>query len=157
MAIGIGEKLPHATVFDRELNPVDLAEYGRGKPLVLLFFPGSFTSVCEKELCTFRDQMARYNELGAQVVGISTDTPFCQAAFAEKNGITYPLLSDFNKEAIRAFGVVLPELKGLKELAQRAAFVVDGDGVVRWAWVAEHPGLEPPYDEVARAVAEIAG
>ncbi len=152
MAIQVGDRVPHATVFDKDLNPVDLAEYGRGKPLVLLFFPGSFTSVCEKELCTFRDQMRLYNELGAEVVGLSVDTPFCQAAFAEKNGLAYPLLSDFNKEAIRAFGVVLPELKGLKELAQRAAFVVDADGVVRWAWVAENPGLEPPYDEVAAAV-----
>jgi len=152
MALKVGDPVPHAQVFDRELNPVDLATYGRGRPLVILFFPGSFTSVCEKELCTFRDQMRLYNEVGAEVVGISVDTPFCQAAFAEKNGITYPLLSDFNKEAIRAFGVVLPELKGLKELAQRAAFVVDGEGVVRWAWVAENPGLEPPYDEVAAAV-----
>ncbi len=155
MAINVGDHVPSAVVFDRDLNPVDLASYGRGKPLVILFFPGSFTSVCEKELCTFRDQMALYNEIGAEVVGISVDTPFCQKAFAEKNNIGYPLLSDFNKEAIRAFGVVLPELKGLKELAQRAAFVVDADGIVRWRWVADNPGLEPPYDEVAEAVKKL--
>ncbi len=152
MAINVGDRVPSAVVFDRDLNPVDLASYGRGQPLVILFFPGSFTSVCEKELCTFRDQMALYNEIGAEVVGISVDTPFCQKAFAEKNNIGYPLLSDFNKEAIRAFGVVLPELKGLRELAQRAAFVVDADGIVRWRWIADNPGLEPPYDEVAQAV-----
>lgn len=155
MAINVGDHVPSAVVFDRDLHPVDLASYGRGKPLVILFFPGSFTSVCEKELCTFRDQMALYNEIGAEVVGISVDTPFCQKAFAEKNNIGYPLLSDFNKEAIRAFGVVLPELKGLKELAQRAAFVVDADGIVRWRWVADNPGLEPPYDEVAEAVKKL--
>ncbi len=152
MSIQPGEQLPHATVFTKDLEPVDLAGYGRGRPLVLLFFPGSFTSVCKKELCTFRDSMAAYNEVGAQVAGLSVDTPFCQAAFAEKNRIDYPLLSDFNKEAIHAFGVVLPELKGLRELAQRAAFVTDAEGVIRWAWVADHPGQEPPYEEVAAAV-----
>ena len=157
MALKVGDKVPHATVFDRELNPVDLAGYGRGKPLVLLFFPGAFTSVCEKELCTFRDSLAQYANVGAEVVGLSVDTPFCQAAFAEKNQLPYPLLSDFNKEAIRAFDVVLPELKGLKELAQRAVFVVDEDGVIRWVWVGENPGLEPPYDEVAAAVARLKG
>ena len=152
MSVNVGDPIPQATVFNKDLEPVDLAAYGRGRPLVILFFPGSFTSVCEKELCTFRDSMAAYNEVGAQVVGISVDTPFCQAAFAEKNRIDYPLLSDFNKEAIRAFGVVLPELKGLRELAQRAAFVVDAEGKVRWAWIADNPGQEPPYDEVAAAV-----
>ncbi|ADR37047.1 alkyl hydroperoxide reductase/ Thiol specific antioxidant/ Mal allergen [Oceanithermus profundus DSM 14977] len=152
MSVNVGDPIPQATVFNKDLEPVDLAAYGRGRPLVILFFPGSFTSVCEKELCTFRDSMAAYNEVGAQVVGISVDTPFCQAAFAEKNRIDYPLLSDFNKEAIRAFGVVLPELKGLKELAQRAAFVADAKGKIRWAWIADNPGQEPPYDEVAAAV-----
>ncbi|WP_287370808.1 redoxin domain-containing protein [Oceanithermus sp.] len=152
MSVNVGDPIPQATVFTKDLEPVDLAAYGRGRPLVILFFPGSFTSVCEKELCTFRDSMAAYNELGAQVVGLSVDTPFCQAAFAEKNRIDYPLLSDFNKEAIRAFGVVLPELKGLRELAQRAAFVADAEGKIRWAWIAENPGQEPPYDEVAAAV-----
>ncbi len=152
MSINIGDQVPQAIVFNKDLDPIDLAAYGRGQPLVILFFPGSFTSVCEKELCTFRDSMAAYNEVGAQVVGISVDTPFCQAAFAEKNRIDYPLLSDFNKEAIHAFGVVLPELKGLRELAQRAAFVADAAGKISWAWIADNPGQEPPYDEVATAV-----
>ncbi|WP_457628821.1 redoxin domain-containing protein [Oceanithermus sp.] len=156
MSVNVGDPVPHATVFDRELNAVDLAEFAAGRPRVLLFFPGAFTSVCEKELCTFRDSMAAYNDVGAEVIGISVDTPFCQSAFAEKNRLAYPLLSDFNREAVRAFGVVLPELKGLRELAQRAAFVVDRSGIVRWAWIADEPGQEPPYEEVAAAVRALA-
>lgn len=148
--VNVGETVPSAIVYGSDLSPVNLAEHARGRKIVYLFFPGSFTSVCEKELCTFRDSLAQYDQLGTEVVGISTDTPFSQSAFAEKNRIGYTLLSDFNKEAIRAFGVVLPELKGLRELAKRAAFVVN-DGVVKWAWVSDNPGTEPPYIEVAAA------
>ncbi|AEB12426.1 redoxin domain-containing protein [Marinithermus hydrothermalis] len=152
MSLKAGDPLPNATVLSANLEPVNLRTYAAGKPRVILFFPAVFTRVCEKELCTFRDDLARYNQLGAEVLGISVDLPFSQQVFAKQYGIPFPLFSDFNKEAIRAFGVVLPDLKGLRELAQRAVFVADGEGVVRWAWVAEHPGLEPPYAEVERAV-----
>src|SRR5260370_409717 len=70
-----------------------------GKPLVLAFFPAAFTSVCTTELCTFRDSMARFNALDAQVYGISIDLPFSLKAFAEQNGLNFPLLSDMDREA----------------------------------------------------------
>lgn len=151
MAVDVGMPAPDVTLISTDLEPKRISDF-RGKPVVLAFFPGAFTSVCTKEMCTFRDSMARFNQVNAQVLGISVDSPFSQKAFAEANNLNFPLLSDFNKEAIKAYGVVLSDLRGLRELAQRAVFVLDRDGVVRYKWVAEVPSQEPPYEEVERAV-----
>ncbi len=124
-----------------------------GKPLVLAFFPAAFTGVCTTELCTFRDRLARFNALDAQVYGISIDLPFSLKAFAEQNGLNFPLLSDMDREAIRAFDVTWPLLSGVvKESANRAMLVLDGAGNTVYRWVAEKPSIEPPYEEVVAAV-----
>src|SRR5436305_2051937 len=94
-----------------------------GKPVVLAFFPAAFTSTCTAEMCTFRDSLARFNDLDAQVYGISVDMPFTLKVFGEQNGLTFPLLSDANREAIRAFDVVWPKLAGVvNDVATRAVF-----------------------------------
>src|SRR5579875_3413096 len=123
-----------------------------GRPLVLAFFPAAFTSVCTKEMCTFRDSMARFNSLDAAVYGISIDTPFTLRVFGEQNGLTFPLLSDANREATHAFGVSWPDLSGVRDVSNRAVFVLDAEGRIVYRWVAERPGLEPPYEEVLAAV-----
>ncbi len=123
-----------------------------GRPLVLAFFPAAFTSVCTKEMCTFRDSMARFNSLDAAVYGISIDTPFTLRVFGEQNGLTFPLLSDANREATHAFGVIWPDLSGVRDVSNRAVFVLDAEGRIVYRWVAERPGLEPPYEEVLAAV-----
>jgi peroxiredoxin len=129
----------------RSIPVVDLI----GKPLVLAFFPAAFTSVCTKELCRFRDSVSRLNGLDAQVYGISIDLPMTLKAFAEQNGLNFPLLSDCNREAIRAFDVVWPLLSGVvRDTANRAVIIVDGEGTIVYRWVAEEPGNEPPFDEV---------
>ncbi|MBI4277150.1 MAG: peroxiredoxin [Armatimonadetes bacterium] len=152
MAAEVGKPAPDATVINADRQAVKLSSL-RGKPAVLAFFPGAWTGVCDKEMCTFRDSMARFNAVNVQVVGISVDSPFALKMFAEQYSLNFPLMSDFNREAIRAYGVVLPEfVAGMKEVSQRAVFVLDKDGVVRWKWVADVPRNEPPYDDVEKAV-----
>jgi len=124
-----------------------------GQPLVLAFFPAAFTSVCTTEMCTFRDSLAQFNTLNAKVYGISVDLPYALQAFGEKYNLSFPLLSDMEREAIRAFGVVWPLLGGVvKEVASRAVFVLDPDGNIVYRWVGDSPANEPLYSEVTRAV-----
>ncbi len=157
MAPEIGEKAPDFELLDTELEKKSLKDFlGKGRPVIILFFPGAFTSVCTQELCTFRDRMAELEKANAEVVAISVDSPFSLKAFKEKYNLNFTLLSDFNKEVIRKYDVVLPELLGLRELAKRAVFILDSDGVVRYKWVSDDPRVEPDYDEVIKKAAEIA-
>jgi peroxiredoxin len=154
MAIQVGSKAPHFTLHDTDKQQRSLQEF-LGKNLVLVFFPGAFTGVCTKEMCAFRDSMSRLNELNAQVVGISVDSPFANKGFAEKNQLQFPLLSDYARTTIKAYGIELPNFAGLEgyTVAKRSVFILDQDGVVRYAWVSDNPGVEPNYDEVTEALA----
>ncbi|PYR44323.1 MAG: peroxiredoxin [Acidobacteria bacterium] len=155
MAVDVGSQAPDFTLTNQDRQPVKLSEQ-RGKPVVLAFFPAAFSSVCTKELCTFRDAMARLNQARAQVYGISVDTFFTLKAFQEAQGLTFPLLSDFNKQAIRDYGVFNEEMIGLKGIAKRAVFVIDKDGVVRHREVLDDARNEPNYDAVFKALASLA-
>lgn len=156
MAVQVGSQAPSFTLVDTDKKPRSLSEF-RGKKLVLAFFPGAFTGTCTKEMCALRDSMTRLNELDAQVVGISVDSPFANKGFAEKNNLQFPLLSDYTRATIMAYGIELPNFSGLEgyTVAQRSVFVLDKDGVVRYAWVAENPGIEPNYEEVTKALSSI--
>jgi peroxiredoxin len=147
MSADVGSTAPDFTLTNQERQPVKLSEQ-RGKPVVLAFFPAAFSSVCTKELCTFRDSLARLNQARAQVYGISVDTFFTLKAFHDQQGYNFPLLSDFNKEAIRDYGVFNEDMIGLKGIAKRAVFVIDKDGVVRHREVLEDARNEPSYDKV---------
>jgi len=155
MAVDVGSQAPDFTLTNQDRQPVKLSEQ-RGKPVVLAFFPAAFSSVCTKELCTFRDAMARLNQARAQVYGISVDTFFTLKAFQEAQGLTFPLLSDFNKQAIRDYGVFNEEMIGLKGIAKRAVFVIDKEGVVRHREVLDDARNEPNYDAVFKALASLA-
>lgn len=150
MAVETGQKAPDFTLLDTDFKPRSLKEFVGTKNVVLVFFPAAFSSVCTKELCTFRDNMSKFNRLNANVIGISVDTPFTQKAFAEHNKLTFTLLSDFNKEVIKLYDVVLQDLRGLKGLAKRAVFIIDKEGIVRYKWVSDNPGVEPNYDEIVK-------
>lgn len=153
MAVDVGQRAPDATLVNVDRKAVKLGEL-RGKPAVLVFFPGAFTGVCTKEMCAFRDSLAKFNALNAQVVGISVDQPFSQKAFADQNGLNFPLWSDFNREAVRAFGVQDQNWAGglLPGVAMRSVFVLDRDGTVRYKWVAPTQATEPNYTAVEAAV-----
>ena len=155
MAVDVGSKAPDFTLTNQDRQPVKLSEQ-RGAPVVLAFFPAAFSSVCTKELCTFRDQVARLNQAHAKVYGISVDTFFTLKAFKEAQGLTFPLLSDFNKEAIRDYGVFNEEMIGLKGIAKRAVFVIDKEGVVRHREVLDDARNEPNYDAVFKTLASLA-
>jgi peroxiredoxin len=151
MSADVGSKAPDFTLMNQDREAVTLSAQ-RGRPLVLAFFPAAFSSVCTKELCTFRDSLTRLNQAKAQVYGISVDTFFTLKAFREDQKLTFPLLSDFNKEAIRDYGVFNEDMIGLKGIAKRAVFVIDKDGVVRHREVLEDARKEPDYAKVLSAV-----
>src|SRR5579871_4861944 len=155
MAVDIGSKAPDFTLMNQDRQPVTLSG-ARGTPVVLAFFPAAFSSVCTKELCTFRDSLSRLNSAHAQVYGISVDTFFTLKAFQESQHLTFPLLSDFNKEVIRQYGVFNEDMIGLKGIAKRAVFVVDREGVVRYREVLDDARNEPNYDRVLETVASVA-
>lgn len=157
MPVDVGQRIPDVTLVSSERKPMKLSELSR--PVVLAFFPGAFTGVCTKEMCTFRDSLEKFKGMNAQVVGISVDSPFAQKAFADQHGLNFTLLSDFNRQAVRAFGIEDPNFAGgqLPGVAKRSVFVVDKGGRVAYRWVSDNPGVEPNYDEVAAAARKLAG
>ena len=153
MAIKIGSKAPIFTLFDADKKSRSLSEF-LGKSVILAFFPGAFTGVCTKELCTFRDAMSNFNDLHAQVVGISVDAPFANKAFAVQNNLQFPLLSDYTREVSKQYGGVHEDFAGMKgySASKRAVFIVDVNGNVKYVWVSENPGVEPDYNAITQAL-----
>lgn len=154
MAADTGSTAPDFTLPNQDREPVTLSKQ-RGRPTVLAFFPAAFSSVCQKELCTFRDALTRLNKVNAQVYGISVDTFFALKAFADQQHLTFPLLSDFNKQVICDYGVFNEDMIGLKGIAKRAVFVLDKNGVVRHREVLDDARHEPDYEKVYTAVAAL--
>jgi glutaredoxin-dependent peroxiredoxin len=155
MSVAVGAKAPQFTLVDTTKTPRSTLSESSGKKIVLLFYPGAFTGVCDKEMCNFRDSMSAYNGLNAQVIGISVDGPWANKAFADHYKLNFPLLSDFDRTVIKQYGIVFEGLGGVKGyiVAKRAVFVIDEKGIVKYGWVSDTPGVEPPYDEVKKAVA----
>jgi glutaredoxin-dependent peroxiredoxin len=154
VTISIGNVAPDATVFVQPKQAVNLSDH-RGRPVVLLFFPLAFSGVCTKEICTVAEDYSAYERLGAEVIGISIDSPYVNRKFAEACNARFPIVSDFHREASRAYGVLRDNVDGLKEVSERAAFVLDANGVVRYAWVGEHPGVFPPLEAIKAALAAL--
>lgn len=155
--IKIGDKAPSFNLPNDKRESVSL-ESLKGKTVVLAFYPAAFTGVCTKEMCRFTDSLTELNDVNATVLGVSVDSPFSNAAFAEKNKIGFALLSDYLREATRAYGIALDDFAGMAgyTASKRAVFVIDGAGVVRYEWVGPNPGVEPDYDAVKAAVKALA-
>ena len=154
MSAEVGSKAPGFSLTNQDREQVTLSSL-RGRPVVLAFFPAAFSSVCAKEMCTFRDSLSKLNQAKAQVYGLSVDTFFTLKAFADHEKLTFPLLSDFNKQTIRDYGVFNEDMVGLKGIAKRAVFVIDGNGVVRYREVLEDARNEPNYEKVFDALASL--
>jgi len=154
--IEIGSKAPDFTLIDTTRAARSLSEFA-GKKTVLAFYPGAFTGVCTKEMCTFQDALANLNTLDAHVVGISVDSPFANGEFAAKNKLSFPLLSDHARVATNLYGVELPNFAGIEgyAVAQRAIFIVDKEGTLRYSWIADSPGTEPDYDAIVAELGKI--
>ncbi|HEV8539277.1 MAG TPA: peroxiredoxin [Bacteroidota bacterium] len=155
MAIKVGDKAPEFNLPDIDKKERTLGEF-LGKKTLLAFFPGAFTGVCTKEMCTLRDSMSNFSSMNAQIVGISVDSPFANKGFSTANQLTYPLLSDYTRAVSRQYCGLYEDFAGLKgyTAAKRSTFILDKNGIVKYAWVSEtNPGAEPPYDEIAKALA----
>ncbi len=151
MSVKINDQAPDFTLPNTQNEPVSLASY-KGKPVVLLFFPLAFSSVCTDELCSMRDELADYSSVGAEVLGISVDSPFALGQFKEKEKLNFPLLSDFNKEASKAYEAYYETFHGLNGVSKRSAFVVGADGKIAYAEVLEDAGKQPNFSAIKETV-----
>ncbi len=139
----------------KEVKTFQLSQNLGKEKLVFAFFPLAFTSVCTTEMCTLRDELGAFGELGARVFGVSVDSPFALNKFIQEEKLNFPILSDFNREAVSIFGVrrEQPIGPGLLGVANRSVFVLDPDGTVRWRWYSENPKDLPPINDVKAALA----
>jgi glutaredoxin-dependent peroxiredoxin len=157
MVLRIGQRVPEFSLPDTNKQERKLSEFTQKGKTVLLFFPFAFSGTCDKEVCVFRDESSRFNSLGAQIVGISVDSVFTLKVFQQTYNLQYPLLSDFNKKVSRAYGVLHDTwvALGYKGVAKRAAFVLDGKGILRYKWITDSPGDEPPYEDIVSALGKL--
>lgn len=155
MALPVGSEAPE---FELPLKPGEaplrLEDYRGEKVVVLLFFPLAFSVVCTDEMCSVAEEYDRWKALDAEVIGISVDSPFANQKFAEECGASFPIVSDFNREAARAYDVLNEDYHGLKDVAYRSAFVIGRDGTIVYAWESEDASVMPDFDEIMKAVEE---
>lgn len=154
MALTIGSKAPSFKLFSSDKKEISLDDF-KGKNLIIHFFPLAFTGVCTKQLCSVRDGIGMYKNDQADVVAISIDTLFSLAKFKEEQNLQFDLLSDFNREAIKAYDVVHEVFPAfaMKEVAKRSVFLVDKEGIIRYSQVLESPGDMPDFDALNAALA----
>ena len=152
MAIDVGQEAPDFTLRDQKGHEVTLSSFRGKKNVVLVFYPLTFTAVCEGELCTLRDELEVYDSLDAQVLAVSVDSSWAHRKWAQERGFTFPLLADFwpHGEVARAYGVFEENLG----FATRGTFVIDRDGIVRYK-VVNPPPQARDTAEYKKALAEI--
>jgi peroxiredoxin len=158
MALATGSKAPEFTLKTKTaegLKDISIADSLGKRNTVLLFFPLAFTGVCTTEMCDISAGLGAYESLNAQVIGISVDSPFAQEAWALKEGIRVPLASDLNKEVAKAYDVLLPDLVGIGSASARAAFVIDKEGIVRYAEQTPTPLELPSFDLIKATLAQL--
>ena len=155
MNISIGQQAPEFQLYDTSKNKISLSDF-KGQNVLLLFFPQAFTRVCTKELCSVRDAINFYDDSNARVIGISVDSVFTLAKYKEAQQYNFPLLSDFNKEVSAAYGSLYDSwILDMKGVSKRSAFIIDKDGIVRYAEVLENSGDEPDYDAIRQTLKEL--
>lgn len=137
------------------LTRVKLSEFIGKKSVVLLFFPGAFTKPCTAEMCGLTPDLKSFESLGAQVLGVSVDSALAQRVWAEKEGISVTLLSDYEKKTVDAYGVVLENFLGMGKGSRRAAFVIDQEGIVRYAEVTPTPPEQPDFEAIKAVLSSL--
>ena len=154
--VNIGDTAPAFTLKTTDKSDVSLADYS-GKTVILAFYPGAFTGVCDKEMCAFQDNLAKLNDSNSIVLGISVDSPWANAEFARKYNLEFTLLSDVDRKVVTAYDATFVGLGGIEGYvsANRVVIVIDKEGVVQHRWVAETPGVEPDYDAVVAFAASL--
>ena len=148
MSIEVGQTAPDFTLKNTDMEDVTLSSFQGQKNVVLLFVPLAFTGVCTQELCSVRDNLNSYANLDAEVFGISVDSPFSQKAWKEQENLNFSLLSDFNREVVKAYDTQFEDLIGLQGVAKRSAFVIDKTGTVQYAEVLPSAGDLPNFEQI---------
>jgi len=160
MSVTVGQKAPDFTVPSSDgekVEPFQLSKnLGQGN-MVLAFFPLAFTPVCTSEMCQFRDSLSQLNSVKAQVYGISVDSPYALNAFIKAHNLKFKLLSDFNKEVSRTYGVLHEKLGTFVGVSKRSIFVLDPSGVIRYRWVTEDPKVMPNFAEIQQVLEKVRG
>ena len=155
MAIKVGQAAPDFTLFSDEKKEVKLSDY-KGHNVVLNFFPAAFTGVCTNQLCDARDNFKKYENLNAKTLAISVDSPFTLEKFKAENNYNFPLLSDFNKIVSKSYGAIYKDFVfGMKGVSKRAVFVIDAEGIVRYAKVLANAGDLPNFTAVRTALGKL--
>ena len=149
----VGDKAPDFELPDVDMKPRKLSEF-RGKKTVLAFFPAAESPVCTAEMCALRDSLDQLRDLGANVVGISVDGPFANKFFVNNRHLNFPVLSDYRRDTIKKYGIVMNRLGPLEgyDAAKRSVFILDENGKVIYRWVSDNPLVEPNYDEIKGAL-----
>lgn len=163
MAVSIGSPAPdfelvssNATWGEKDafgLSRVRLSDFKGKKNVVLLFFPGVFTPPCTQEMCGV--STSDYDQLDAVVIGISVDSALAQKIWIEKEGITVPLLSDYERKTVDAYGVTLDNFLGMGRGSKRAAIVVDKLGIIRYSEITPTPPEQPNFEAVKEVLKNI--
>ena len=144
-----GDRAPDFELPDINMKMYKLRDFQK-KKVVLVFFPAAESPVCTAEMCAFRDSLNELNSYGAQVIGISVDGPFANKIFTQNRHLNFPLLSDYKRETIQRYGIVMKDLATLKDYnaAKRSVFIIDENGTVRYRWISDNPLIEPNYNEI---------
>lgn len=145
----IGDKAPDFELPDPDMKPRKLSEF-YGKKTILAFFPAAESPVCTAEMCALRDSLDSLRDLGANVVGISVDGPFANKFFVQNRHLNFPVLSDYRRDTIKRYGIVMKKLGPLEgyDAAKRSVFILDEGGKVIYRWVSDNPLVEPNYSEI---------
>lgn len=157
MPLDVEDIAPNFTLKDKDSNDVSLSDF-KDKLVVLLFFPFANSSVCTREMCSFRDDMKEYENLNADVIAISVDSPYALRMFAEKNDLKFTLLSDFNKEVSKQYDslydIYSPGKYDYIGVSKRSAFVIGRDGKILYKEICPTPGAEPNYEAIQKVLNE---
>lgn len=146
--IQLGQSAPDFTLKNTNGQDVTLSSFRQESSVVLLFFPLAFTGVCTTELCQMRDNMKIYDSLNATVLAVSVDSFFTLKEFKAMQNLQFDLLSDFNKTVASAYGALYESFFGMHGVAKRSAFVIDREGIVRYAEVLEDAGKLPDFQAI---------
>jgi len=154
MPVEVGQEAPDFSLYNTELKEISLKDLTSKSNVVLLFFPLAFTGVCTKELCSTRDDIANYEQLNATVVGISVDSAFTLAKFREEQQLPFDLLSDFNKEVSQKYDSLYEQFPkfGLKGVTKRSAFVINQQGIIKYAEILQDASKVPDFDKIIEAL-----
>jgi peroxiredoxin len=153
----VGSQAPGFELPDERGTLFDLKDHVGPKAQVLIFFPSVWGMMCAVEMSTFREMFSRFTSVGAELVAIDTNSPMSNAAWKEQMRLQFPMLSDFDGKVCKRYGVLCGEEGYMRGRSNRAIFIVDGQMVVRYIWVADDPSFEPDYDEILREALRVAG